>query len=58
MLCTDERVLYEGKEHEILFIYENQYFEIREIDSLRRTVKLVHASELKEINHVKIEAKE
>jgi len=52
-MSVHEIVLYRGEKHEVLFIYDSKYIEIKEIDSLRKTVKLVHQSEVRPLNCMK-----
>lgn len=52
-MSVHEIVLYRGEKHEILFMYDSKYVEIREIDSLRKTVKLVHQSEVRLLNCIR-----
>lgn len=52
-MSVQEIVVYRGEKHEILFMYDSKYIEIREIDSLRRIVKLVHQSEVRLLSCMK-----
>ncbi len=52
-MSIHEIVLYRGEKHEILFMYDSKYVEIREIDSLRKTVKLVRQSEVRLLSCMK-----
>jgi len=52
-MSVHEIILYHGEKHEIVFMYDSGYIEIREIDSLRKTVKLVHQSEVRPLNCMK-----
>jgi len=52
-VSVHEIVVYRGEKHEILFMYDNRYIEIREIDSARKTIKLVHQSEVRILNCIK-----
>lgn len=52
-MSVNDVILYRDEKHEILCIYDNNYMEIRELDSIRRNVKLVHQSAVQLLNCIK-----
>ena len=52
-VSINDVILYRDEKHEVLCIYDNNYIEIRELDSIRRNVKLVHQSAVQLLNGIK-----